>query len=182
MRNTLPPSRIENILDQIAKKITTSESVQEQATRHELSNFIYHLIFRHSEHAPLNNEKFWSWIKNLDPSMGYAGEYRERLTVLISTNNSLRQAIQRLVLIEAIDEHHIRARAFHLSKCLPSLCPNTDDVAVLLKYLDPDDHSDQRWRDVMQLVQHDGHIGADTGELAKPFAKHDPELLVWIDS
>lgn len=181
MRNTLPVSRIENVLDHITQQTIESENLDLHTRRDELSDFTYHLIFRHSQHYHLDSNKFWSWIKNYNSSMGYAGAFREKLTILIMNDHPLRQATQRLALIENTREENIRVLAHRLSRCLPAFSPDTSDVAALLNALDPDDHSDQRWRDVIRLIHHEGEIGAETRELAKRFAKHDPELLVWID-
>ena len=38
-----------------------------------------------------------------------------------------------------------------------------------------------RWRDVLELIRHDGDTGAAARDAAKPFVAHNPQLRDWLD-
>ena len=52
---------------------------------------------------------------------------------------------------------------------------------MLLAALDPTDCADMHWRDVLELIPHEGQAGATARDAAKPFAAHNPQLRIWLD-
>ncbi|HHE7266602.1 hypothetical protein V6X58_27030 [Pseudomonas aeruginosa] len=177
----LPASRIEGVLDRLAVVVKTLGKPYERPGNDVLTDFAFHLIVRGVAAGGVTAEKLWSWIEPFDTSAGYQRESRQQLDALIRNDDSFRQAIQRHVLLELPSDHSPWQLAWRLSQRSSGFSPTAADVVALLETLDPLDHSDERWRDLVQLTPHDEEIGVEVRAAAKTFAAHSPDLLEWID-
>lgn len=176
----LPEPRIEGVLERLAEVAKTLGKRYERPGNDALTDFAYHLIVRGLA-GGVTAEKLWSWLEPFDASVGYSRESRQQLEAFIRSNDPLRQAVQRLVLLELLSDHNLRERAWRLGERSAGFMPTAADIVALLGEIDPTNRSDERWRDLVQLTQHDGEVGAEVRIAARPFAAHRPDLLEWID-
>ncbi|WP_232849470.1 hypothetical protein [Pseudomonas capsici] len=93
----------------------------------------------------------------------------------------MRQSVQRLVLLELGNDYNPYQQAWQLSQRSTGFMLSDADVVSLLYCLDPSNSEDERWRDVVQLIRHDGNAGAEVRAAARLFASLRPDLLAWID-
>lgn len=177
----LPAPRIGGVLDRLAVVVKTLGKPYERPGNEVVTDFAYHLIVRGVAAGGVTAEKLWSWIEPFDTSVGYQRESRQQLDALIRNDDSFRQAIQHHVLLELPSDHSPWQLALRLSRRSHGFAPSAADVVALLETLDPLNHSDERWRELVLLTQHDKEIGLEVRAAAKPFAAHSPELLEWID-
>ena len=177
----LPVSRIEGVLDRLAVVLKALGKPYERPGNDVLTDFAYQLIVRGVAAGGVTAEKLWSWLEPFDTSVGYQRESRQQLDALIRHDDSFRHAIQRHVLLELPSDQSPWQLAWRLSQRSSGFLPTAADVVALLETLDPLDHSDERWRDLVQLTPHDEEIGIEVRAAAKAFAVHSPDLLEWID-
>lgn len=181
LKRHLPDSRIDGILDRLAVVAKTLGKRYERPGNDVLTDFAYHLIVRAVVAGGVTAEKLWSWLEPFDASAGYQRESRQQLDALIRSDDRFRQAIQRYVLLERPSDHSPWHLAWKLAKRCAAFTPTAADIVALLEVLDPSDHSDERWRDLVQLTPHDNKVGAEVRAAAKLFAAHCPSLLEWIE-
>ncbi|ETD37923.1 hypothetical protein U724_20795 [Pseudomonas chlororaphis subsp. aurantiaca PB-St2] len=181
LKRHLPDPRIEGILDRLAVVAKTLGKRYERPGNYVLTDFAYHLIVRGVAAGGVTAEKLWSWLEPFDASVGYQRESRQQLDALIRSDDRFRQAIQRYVLLERPSDHNPWQLAWRLSQRSSGFAPTAADVIALLETLDPLDHSDGRWRDLVQLTPHDEEKGAEVRAAARPFAAHCPDQLEWIE-
>jgi hypothetical protein len=177
----LPAARIEGVLDGLAVAATVLGKPHERPGDYVLTDFAYHLIVRKVAAASVDVEKLWSWLEPFEASVGYHREARQQLATLMMRDHPLRQAIQRYVLLERPGDDSPWQRAWALSQRSRGFAPTAADVIALLETLEPLDHSDERWRDLVQLTSHEEETGVEVRAAAKRFAAHRPELLEWIE-
>lgn len=177
----LPELRIEGVLDSLVVAVQKLGKPHKRPGDEVLTDFAYHLIARGVAAGSVTAEKLWSWLEPFDASVGYDRETHQQLDALIRGNEQLRQAIQRLVLLELPGDQNLRQREWRLSKWSDGLVPSATDLVALLEELDPADRNDERWRDLIQLTRHDNEVGAEVRAAARRFAAHRPDLLKWIE-
>ncbi|MEC4876866.1 hypothetical protein MXF29_14800 [Pseudomonas sp. NC26] len=182
LKRRLPGSRIEGILDRLAVAAKTLGNRYDRSGNDVLTDFAYHLIARRVEDDGVTAEKLWSWLEPFDASVGYQRESRQLLETLIRGDDRLRQSIQRYVLLERPSHHNPWQLAWRLSERSSAFAPTAADVIALLETLDCSDHSDERWRHLVQLTPHDAGNGSEVRAAARRFAAHSAELLKWIES
>lgn len=182
LERDVPESRIEGILDCFVEVVEALGKPHERPGDYDLTDFAFHLIARRVKAGGAAAEKLWSWLEPFDASVGYHRETRLQLHALIRDDDPLRREVQRLVLLEQPSDHNPWQRANRLSRRSTGLEPTPGDVISLLDTLEPGDRNDERWRDVIQLTQHDGEAGAEVRAAARPFAAHRPDLLAWIEA
>lgn len=178
MQEYLPESRLEGILGRLVSTATRPDDSDEM---HEIADFASHLILRRVTTGDISPESLWLWLEPFDRWTGYQRTSRQQLDRLIRSNDSLRRGVQRLVLLEKNNSKSITQRAFCLGKRAQSLIPTSLDVLALLKILDPANRSDERWRNIINLVDYQGDAGAKIREAALPFAAHRHDLQIWIN-
>lgn len=181
LKRCLPDLRIEGVLDRLAIVAKTLGKRYERPGNYVLTDFAYHLIACAVAAGGVTAEKIWSWLEPFDASVGYQRESRQQLDAHIRGDDRFRQAIQRYVLFERPSDQSTWQLAWELSRRSSGLAATAADVVALLEVLDPSDHSDERWRDLVQLTPHDDEIGAEVRAAARPFAAHCPDLLNWIE-
>ncbi len=181
LERQLPESRVEGVLDRLAAVAKRLGGRYERPGNDALTDFAYCLMVRGLAAGGITVEKLWSWLDPFDPNFGYKRECRQQLDAFIRSDDCFRQAMQRYVLLELPSEHSLWQLAWRLSEHSSGFSPTPADVVALLKTLDPFDHSDERWRDLVQLTQHEGELGAEVRAAARAFALHRSDLLEWID-
>jgi hypothetical protein len=179
--NGLPDQRLEGILDGLAEKVRSLGKPNHRPGDYGLTDFAYALIVRRVGIGNVDARRLWSWLVQFDASVGYQREARQQLDVLLQRETDLRRAIQRQVLLDANDDKNIWQRSWRLSRRSLGLQPDQGDVVALFAYLDPANRQDERWRELLQLVRHEGDEGAIVRDAARPFAQHRPDLMTWID-
>lgn len=172
----LPECRISNILDLLADSLTKLGKWHDRAGDHELTDFAHHLILRKLEITNVSPDRVWAWLSPLHGSQGYN---LKEFSSLIANKKELRLAIQQWVLLDSPLEKSIRERNYKLADSLPILMPQEQDLILLLNFLDKDD---QRWKELVQLYNHDGENGAKLRQAALKFVDGSIEELNWLTS
>jgi hypothetical protein len=183
MENALPDARLEGMLGRLVEALKTLPKSNNRSNepRGRITDLAYKLLVRRVSLGGVEPTVLWAWLEPLDAEAGIQRETRKQLDGLIQRDTPLRRAIQRLIILEQSGEKDAWRRAMRLSRRSSALAPKNDDVVALLGKLDPRERQDERWRDIMQLVRHNGDEGADVRRAARPFAAHRPDLLKWID-
>ncbi|MFJ4430567.1 NACHT domain-containing protein [Pseudomonas sp. NPDC089395] len=182
LKMRLPDSRIEGILDRLAVAAETLGKRYDRPGNDALTDFAYHLTARRVETGGVTAEKLWSWLEPFDASTGYHRESRQQLEILIRREDRLRQAVQRYVLLERPSHHNLWQLAWRLRERSSAFAPTAADVIALLETLDHSDHSDERWRHLVQLTPHDEQNGSEVRAVARRFAAHSTELMEWVEN
>jgi hypothetical protein len=177
----LPDAQIADVLDRLAVVTKTLGKRYERLGNDVLTDLAYHLIVRGLAAGGITAGKLWSWLEPFHSSDGYQRDTHQQLHELIRRDDNLRQSVQRLVLFELPSDQTPYQQAWRLRERSTGFMPSDTDVIALLNWLNPADHSDERWRDVVQLSQHDGEVGAEVRANARLFAAHRPDLLQWLD-
>ncbi|WP_406820039.1 NACHT domain-containing protein [Pseudomonas sp. KnCO4] len=182
LKTRLPDSRIEGVLDRLAVAAQTLGKRYDRPGNDVLTDFAYHLIARRVETGGVTAQKLWAWLEPFDASVGYHRESRQQLEALIQREDGLRQAIQRYVLLEQPSNHNPWQRAWRLNERSSAFAPSAADVTALLDTLDHLDHSDERWRDLVQLTPPGEDNHSEVRAAARRFAAHSAELSEWIEN
>ncbi|KGF81871.1 hypothetical protein IA69_09865 [Massilia sp. JS1662] len=181
VKRSLPVLRLESILNCYVKAIKGLGKLAARHGKEELTDFAYSLISRRVAAGNVAPAKLWEWLEPFEESSGYDRDARTRLATLIENDHELRRTVQRLVLLENHARHSIHARVHRLSMLSTGLTPSPQDLVELLQALDPGNTKDERWREIVQFMRHEGDIGAEVREAAKPFTRHRPDLLRWLE-
>ncbi|MGV8564669.1 hypothetical protein [Pseudomonas aeruginosa] len=180
----LPDNRLESFLDHFAAtstRFSASLEASDYENKAELSDFAYRLIARRLHCGPLDPQSLWRWLSPFDLSDGFDKEPRQQLQDYLTTNTNLRQAVQRMVILDRADGKSAWHRYMELQRKSSGFFCTEGDALALLAVLDPMDRHDDSWRDIVQLVAHDQSHGAEVRHAAKPFARKQSDLLDWID-
>jgi hypothetical protein len=183
LADVIPAARLETLLDTFTEY--TSALLPEHAgiDENDLIDFAYALVLRRLEEGgAVEPLKLWGWLKPLGEQTSYRRNRGKTVAAWLKANTSLRRAIQRHVILDTADDDDLWRRALRLARSGGGLGVEQDDVLVLLDALDPNQRSDERWREVLNLGQTWGDEGRALRDAAKPFAAHRPDLLAWIDS
>ncbi|WP_253280009.1 NACHT domain-containing protein [Pseudomonas chlororaphis] len=177
----LPDGQIAYVLNLLAVAATTLGKRYERPGNDVLTDLVYHLIVRGVEAGGVTAHELWSWLEPFHTSDGYQRDAHQKLHELIRSDDNLRRSVQRLVLLELPSDHNPYQQAWRLSERSTGFIPSDTDVIALLNWLDPTDHSDERWRDLVQLSRHDSEAGTEVRAAARLFAARSPDLLQWLD-
>lgn len=177
----IPESRVEGVLDRLADAVQRVGSRHERPGNDVLTDLAYCLIVRRVATGGVSAAKLWGWLEPFAETTGYERDTRDHLKALLVNDNSLRWAVQRLVLLEGSWAGGMFRGAWALTDRSSALTPTDADILALLETLDPADHSDERWRDLILLAHHDGDSGAEVRAGARPFAAHRTDLLKWLE-
>jgi hypothetical protein len=181
LERDLPLRRLNGVLDRLAEVAKASGKPNNRRGDSVLTDFAFHLISRRVASGYVHPEKLWLWLEPFDTNIGYQRESRQQLDACIRNDDSLRRAVQRLVMIEQPNGRNLWDRQCRLSTRSSGLVPTPEDLIELLQALDPSDQGDERWREILRLARHDGEVGAEVRRAARPFAASRRELLDWID-
>jgi len=180
VKRDLPAERAEGILDHLSSFAAALIPRDGGIEHNELIDFAYELVLERLALGPIEPKKLWSWLEPYEDLHGYSRDNRDRLSTWLKEHDDERRAIQQHVLLERESKKTVWERAWRLVDVTPGLAPTHGDAIELLGRLDPSKKDDVRWRDIVNIVRHDGEIGADVREAARPFAQGDPEAEKWL--
>lgn len=175
-------ARLVGMIDKIAETATILGSKHERPGNDALTDFAYALLARLVHHSGYTPVCFWNWLRPFAADVGYDREDRRQLDLALRGNVSLRQGIQKLALLESgeDDKFSIWHRAYLMSQSAKGLVVQEGDAIALLNALDPLARGDNRWRQVVTLVHHDGEIGAGVRRAAEPFCSNRADVTAWL--
>jgi hypothetical protein len=177
----IPDGQIADVLDLLAVAAKSLGKRFERPGNEVLTDLAYHLIVRVVEVGSVTAHQLWSWLEPFHTSDGYQRDAHQKLHELIRGDDTLRRSVQRLVLLELPSDQNPYQQVWRLSERSTGFIPSETDVIALLNWLDPTDHSDERWRDLVQLSRHDSESGTDVRAAARHFATRSPDLLQWLE-
>lgn len=82
-------------------------------------------------------------------------------------------------MLEAPIDKSIIRRGNNLASALSALTVSEKDLIIILNTLD---EHDQRWKELVQLIQHDGEVGSQLRQTAQRFARHKQVDIDWLSS
>jgi hypothetical protein len=176
----VPFPRLDGLLDLFAAY--AEELLPEHASYEEndLIDLQYALALKRLGDDPsVHPLRLWYWIKPFDEQHSYHRDQGKALADWLKTNAPVRQAIQRHVLLDAVDGKSVWERAWPLHRDTVNLYPTQEDVVALLNSMDL---ADARWREVLELGRTWGEEGRLLREAAMRFAAGQPEDLAWIEA
>ncbi|MFW9103964.1 NACHT domain-containing protein [Pseudomonas sp. P4795] len=177
----LPDGQITDVLDLLAVVAKSLGKRYERPGNDVLTDLAYHLIVRVVETGGVTAHQLWSWLEPFHTREGYQRDVHQKLHELIRSDDNLRRSVQRLVLLELPSDHNPYQQSWRLTERSTGFIPSDADVIALLNWLDPTDHSDERWRDLVQLSRHDSDTGTEVRAAARLFAARSPDLLQWLE-
>ncbi|ENX07195.1 NACHT domain-containing protein [Acinetobacter courvalinii] len=181
LQQNLPKEQIENVLNFFITRIKILNLNSDSIIKDEAKNFACHLILRFLENYEISAEKLLNWLEPFHNTFGYHDEYIKKLAEFFRKNQGLRHAIQYFVLLKRPSETNIWQKNYLLYHCSEGLSVTPEDIAVLLKRLYVENQNDCRWKELVQLTQHDDEIGRDVREAALPFTIKDKNANNWLD-
>lgn len=176
----VPVARLDGLLDLFAAY--AEELLPEHAgyEENELIDLQYALVLKRlGNGGSIDPLRLWRWIKPFDEQNSYRREQGKDLGDWLKANASVRQAIQRHVLLDEVNDDDVWQRAWPLHRNALALYPMQDDVIALLNSMDL---ADPRWREVLDLGQTWGEEGRPLREAAMRFAAGKPDDLAWIEA
>jgi hypothetical protein len=180
LERQLPDGQIADVLDLLAVAAKSLGKRYERPGNDVLTDLAYHLIVRVVEAGGVTAHQLWSWLEPFHTRDGYQRDVHQKLYELIRSDDNLRRSVQRLVLLELPSDHNPYQQSWRLSERSTGFIPSDTDVIALLNWLDPTDHSEERWRDLVQLSRHDSEAGKEVRDAARLFAARSPDLLQWL--
>ncbi|GAM32360.1 hypothetical protein P23_2885 [Acinetobacter calcoaceticus] len=177
----LPDYQIENFLDAFIEYLKLEGKEFQHNEKYKLRSLLSSLILRAINFKEISIEKLWGWLEVFSYSYGYNNKKAKELENFFRTNDLLRQEIQRFVLIESNNEKTIWQRSRNLSEASFGLILNENDIILLLENMFLTNPKDERWKDIVQLVQHDGEIGQKIRKVAQPFTHGCVAEKAWLE-
>lgn len=181
LEKALPDDRIDAVLSVLSERVHALGKPHERPGDSTLTDFAYSLATRRMTIGGVSAEQLWTWLEPFDANSGYRSSSRQVLEQLIRSDDSLRQAIQHLVLIGIPGDQTIWQRVHRLCRRSPGFAMTSEDVIKLLQSLDPDNHADERWKQIVQLTAHSTHEGTEVRSVAQRFAIDRPDTIEWIE-
>lgn len=181
----LPDDRLEGVLDRVAATVAALRDPEQPMRDHDLAGTVYAWVARRIALGGVMPEKLWSWLDPFGHRTSYRRDGHADVERLLKLDNELRRGVQRHVLFGPPDDKTLYMRGWELPDRSPGLIATADDVCVHLEAFgaieDPDEATIEQWRDLVQLVKHDGEEGQEVRDAARPFAARHPELLAWLE-
>ncbi|WP_045126879.1 NACHT domain-containing protein [Acinetobacter nosocomialis] len=177
----LPDDQIEKFLDAFVEHLKSEENQFQHDERYEIKNLLSHLILRVLNFKEIPVEKLWRWLEEFDYSYGYNNEKIKELENFFRTNDLLRRKIQSFVLLGVTNEKLIGQRSRNLSQASLGLIPNENDVILLLENMFLTNPLDERWKEIVHLVRHDGELGQEVRNVAQPFTRGNAQDKIWLE-
>jgi hypothetical protein len=181
LERNFPASRLDTFLDFLVSRCKLIDFDHHVEGNDNVTDFAFHLIFRRISDKEVSAEKLWMWLEPFRSEIGYDQESRRKLSAFFQENPNLRRAIQKLVLLDIPNDEDIWQKHWLLRDRSLKLAPTNEDVIVLLGHLDSVNQEDNRWREIIQLVPHNGEIGKDVREAATIFSIRSSEALQWLN-
>lgn len=183
VEHELPDDRIDGLLDEFAEYLQAlTDNLSWSTKNFDLRSLIGGLVLRRLEFTDdrplLEPSCLWRWLRPLGGDRGYSRTKRDLVTEWLLAHDGERRAIQRYVLLEMEDNKDLWQRYWELHDALPGAALNSIDLSVLLEGLDV---TDDRWRDLLTMIRHEGETGAEARTSAKRFVTNRMDMLRWID-
>lgn len=179
----VPISRLDGLLDHLAAQADMLLPEYADIEENSLIDLQYSLVLRRLKNGhPVEPIRLWKWLEPFDRPASYQREQGKEVGEWLKGTPSVRRAIQQHVLINKAGYKSISQRAWPLQLGAINLYPTQDDIISLLQTLDPNDRTDERWREIIMLGRTWGDEGKALREAAKLFAHHRSDLLTWIDN
>ncbi|WP_156363832.1 hypothetical protein [Sphingomonas sp. Leaf357] len=180
LADDVPVMRLDALLDLFAEY---AEELLPKHVGHEANDLIdlqYALILKRLQNDPLIDPlRLWQWIEPFEEHNSYRRDLGKQLAQWLDARASMRQAIQRYILLDKASGKDVWQRAWPLQRDLINLYPTQPEIVALLETMDS---ADPRWREVMELGREWGDEGQPLREAVKRFAVGDLETLAWIDA
>lgn len=178
LETALPDDRLDGILDGLAGVASKLEDTNDGGRRlGSLTDFAYSLLARRLELGGADATNIWGWLAPFEVTYGYRENVRTTIHNWFVNNPEIRRDIQRLVVVEESGDRSVWHRVFELGRRSSGLHPSAADLAALLALLDPVNHSDEGWRELVTLAPLDDDVQA----AVRPFLAARPELAKWMD-
>ncbi|MEG3155704.1 hypothetical protein [Sphingomonas sp. RB1R13] len=183
IEHKLPDERLDGVLDEFAAYLEPyADNHSMMIDAFDLKTLVGGLIVRRlalTDQRPLANPAaLWHWLRPFQGDRGYSRLKRDEVAEWLKGHDAERRAIQRYVLFELQSDKDLGRRQWQLLEPLPGAALDSSDLATLLDGLDA---SDDRWRDLLTMIHHDGAKGAEARAAAKRFVANRPDMLRWID-
>lgn len=183
LEHKLPDERLDGVLDEFAAFLEPfSDDRSDLIEAFDLKTLIGGLIVRRlslTDRRPLADPvALWRWLRPFQGNRGYSRSDRDEVAEWLKTHKHERRAIQRYILIDLEGDQNVWQRQWQLLEPLPGAALDSGDLASLLDSLV---ESDDRWRDLLRLIHHEGERGAEARAAAKRFVANRPDMLRWID-
>ncbi|MCE8013088.1 hypothetical protein [Billgrantia desiderata] len=179
----VPLARLDGLLDLLAAQVEALMPEYAGIEENDLIDLHYALVLKRLNlGVPVEPLRLWQWLEPFGEQAFYRRDQGKEIKEWLNANPPVRRAIQRYVLIDKVCGKNILQRVRPLHRDVLGLYPTQAEVVSLLKTMDPNDRTDERWREIIQLGHTWGEEGKALREAAKSFARHRPDLLTWIDS
>lgn len=178
----VPAERIASLFDVFCSYLAELLPRHAGYEHSELIEMYVQLIVRQLHLAPPGPARLWCWIKLLAHQHERSRDDVRNLADWFREHDDARRAIQRLVLLPERDAEAFRMRGFTLGDACRGLTFNQADAIAFLAALDPADHNDKRWKQLLWWGNPVGVEGQALRDAAKPFAAHRADVMGWIDS
>lgn len=179
----VPVARLDGLLDLIGAYAEALLPEHAGYEENDLIDLQFALVLKRlKDGGAVDPLRLWRWLEPFDEQTSYRRELGKELTDWLRANAPVRQAIQRYVLLDKAGGQDVWQRAWPLHRDAVNLYPTQDEVVALLKSLDPQDGTDQRWREILEFGRAWGEEGRPLRDAARPFAANRPEDLAWIDA
>lgn len=180
LADKVPMARLDGILDLFAYYAKALLPRQAGLEENDLIDLQYALILKRLNGGePIDPSRLWRWLEPFEKQSSYHRDHGKQLVDWLEANALVRQAIQRLVLLDNAGEKDVWQRAWPLHRDAINLYPKQGDIVALL---DSMSLADTRWREVLDLGQTWGEEGRPLREAATRFAAGRPEDLAWIEA
>ena len=177
--DAFPDQRLDGFLDEMTVQVASTGNWDERRGNNDLTDLGYRIIGQRLITGPVDATRLWSWLRPFDEENGYSRDGRKKVHAFIASDDTLRRAVQRLVLIDEAGSKTVWERQWRLTRRSPGFHPTPEDVLTLLVLLD---RTDERWRELIVLTPHSETEGVEVRKAAKRFVANRPDMLEWIDS
>lgn len=177
LQSRLPLDRIGALLDALASMDLQVDDDDLHERRSHFADLAQALLARLLPMEAVAPDRLWGWLQTLDAHHGYQREARELVANHLRSNDALRRAIQRRVLIDEVPKGNPWHAGWRLGERSPGLLPDEGDVIALLGVMET---NDARWRDILTISRHDAEQGGAARRAAERFTHGDPEAEAWL--
>ncbi|WP_161598972.1 NACHT domain-containing protein [Aidingimonas lacisalsi] len=178
----VPIARLDGLLDLFAAQADALLPAHAGIEENDLIDLQYALVLKRLQNGgPIDPLRLWQWLEPFDDQTSYRRDHSKEIGSWLKANPTVRQAIQRHVLIDKVGDKNIWQRAFPLHRGVIDLYPTQAEIISLLQTIDPDTRNDEQWHDIVVLGRPWGEEGKGLREAAKSLVQHRPDLLAWID-
>lgn len=178
LEQELPDSHLLEFLDVFTDGITHLKKHQDFEIRYDINSLACALIARAINAELSAAQQILKWLDALEDGYHSGTDERKQLNAAIFNAPQLRQSIQKALLIEQSTNETLRQSWVKLSRYASALQLSEADIVALLNDLPA---GDDRWKELVLLVNHDAEHGAATRQAAQKFAESCPSDQEWIE-